>query len=256
MATTTREPERPAVAEEPAGGTEPRDRRTAPRPAGRGGAPAAEQTGVVDGVEECFHALLRRLPWPWDGLGPRVRTVGFTSCYRGEGVSSVTAAAALCAAQSGQYRIALVDANLAQPVAHKLFRLAPSPGLAEALVNGLPPGACVQPTRRRNLSVLTGGSRLTAQAFEALDRGTALLTHLKKDYDLVVVDLPAMEQGAAALPWFGLLDGIVLVVEDRRVRREVGQRARQTLLQAGAAVLGVALNKRDQPIPDWLYRTL
>ncbi len=228
----------------------------ASRPSHGGASGPCVGAEVVYGMQECFQALLRKLPWPWDGLGRSLRSVGFTSCYPGEGVSTVAACTALCAAQSGPSRVALVDANLAEPSVHRIFGVSPTPGLADVLGNGVSPAACLQATRRQNLSLLTAGGRLTAPTFDSIDRGTALLKHLQDEFGLVVVDLPAVGRGEPSLPWFRLLDGIVLVLEDRRVRREVGQKARQSLVQAGAVVLGVALNKRDQPIPDWLYRTL
>jgi len=79
---------------------------------------------------------------------------------------------------------------------------------------------------------------------------------LKKDFDLVVFDMPAAGQIPSSLQWFRLFDSVVLVVEDERVRWQVGQRTAKTLRRAGANLAGVAFNRRQRHIPNWLYKTL
>jgi len=51
-------------------------------------------------------------------------------------------------------------------------------------------------------------------------------------------------------------DGVILVVEAERLRREVVQRSMAILEDTGANVLGVVLNKRKYPIPGMFYKYL
>ena len=122
-----------------------------------------------------------------------------TSCYRGEGVSTIAMQSAISAAGSGNYNVLLVDANLGGPALHSAFGLSLSPGLAEVLCQGAQCRSAVQQTRLGNLSVLSAGSADIAGVYEAVDRVNALLGELKKDFDLVVFDKPAAGQVPSAL---------------------------------------------------------
>ncbi len=213
-------------------------------------------TRNIDEAQEYFHALLRSLPWPGNGLARRIRTVGMTSCYCGEGVSTITTHSAVAAAGSGNYNVLLVDANVGRPALHNAFNLSLSPGLAEVLSEDAQCRSAVQQTPLSNLSVLSAGGADIAGVYEAVDRVNALLGELKKDFDLVVFDMPAAGQIPSSLQWFRLFDSVVLVVEDERVRWQVGQRTAKTLRRAGANLAGVAFNRRQRHIPNWLYKTL
>ena len=72
----------------------------------------------------------------------------------------------------------------------------------------------------------------------------------------MVFDLPAATESSSAIRLAGMLDGVLLVVETERIRREVARHVAGQLSQSGATLLGVVLNKRQQHVPHWLYRTL
>lgn len=215
----------------------------------------SDPTAAADGPDY-FHALLRNLPWPSSGSARCVRTVGMTSCYSGEGVSTIAVHSAIAAAGSGNYRVLLVDANFADPKAHTAFDLPAAPGLAEAILDGESPRGAVRRTGRDNLSVLSAGNGDAARLYETMDRFAALVAELRSHYDLTIFDMPASGQASAASHLFRLFDGVIFVIEDERVRWEVAQRTTKRLRQAGANLLGVAFNKRHQHIPDWLYRRM
>jgi len=187
------------------------------------GAAAPDPAADADGPDY-FHALLRNLPWPSSGSARCVRTVGMTSCYRGEGVSTIAIHSAIAAAGSGNYSVLLVDANFADPKVHRVFDLPAAPGLAEALSSGESCRGTVRRTRQNNLSVLPTGNGDAARLYEAMDRFAALVAELKNDFDLTIFDMPASGQASPASHLFRLFDGVVLVVEDERVRWEVAQR--------------------------------
>ena len=202
--------------------------------------------------------LLARLPWSNGADRSRhLQTLGLTSCYSGEGVSTVAAQLAVTAAGRGQQRVLLVDANLARPGVHRTFGVDLQPGLAEILSDpeGLP--AAIQPTGVAGLSVVAAGMPEESPG-EALDCAAlaGVLDRLRADFDLVIFDLPPSGQTGSATRLAALLDGLVMVVEAERVRWEVAQRTSELLRRAGVRLLGAVLNKRRQHVPNWLYRTL
>jgi Mrp family chromosome partitioning ATPase len=46
------------------------------------------------------------------------------------------------------------------------------------------------------------------------------------------------------------------VVGAGRTRRQVALKAKQALEEAGGRVLGIVINRRKYPIPEWIYKRL
>ena len=216
-------------------------------------APAAD---IPDDVREHFRRLLRNLPWPGGGTARRITTVALTSCVRGDGVSTCAALTAVTAAGAGNHKVALIDANLAHPAVHRRFGIEVAPGLAEVVSGHRPPSAVLHAVWPGRLWVLTAGQAEPGRLYGDTERWARILAEMAHEFDLVVLDMPAIGDVASAMHLFGLFDGVVLVVEHERVRWEVAQKKRQGLLRARANLVGVAFNKRTEHIPAWLYRTL
>ena len=208
-------------------------------------------------VRRYYETLLGRLPWPAAGSGRPLRTLGVTSCQSGEGVSTVAAHLALAAAGMGESQVLLADANFARPCVPRIFGVRGRPGLAELLRDHCTLPEVLQPSPAPNLKLLAAGKPAAgiARTYDAAGL-PGLLKELAADFELVVVDLPAAGQAAAALRLARLLDGVLLVVEAERVHREFARRVCGLLRRAGARPVGVALNKWRQRVPDWLDRAM
>jgi Mrp family chromosome partitioning ATPase len=70
------------------------------------------------------------------------------------------------------------------------------------------------------------------QAFES-DGFRRFLNSTGSQYQLIVIDIPPLFETSHAARLAGLCDGVILVVEAERARREVALQAKQELLQAG-----------------------
>jgi Mrp family chromosome partitioning ATPase len=79
---------------------------------------------------------------------------------------------------------------------------------------------------------------------------------LRQDFSYVLIDAPPLSQYADAAVFGRMADGLVMVLEANRSRRETARKAKQLLDECGVSVLGAVLNKRDFPIPERLYRRL
>ena len=210
-------------------------------------------------VGEYFQTLLSRLPWIGNGSTHPVQTLGLTSCYSGEGVSTVATQLAIAAASCGNHQVLLVDFNLIRPSVQRTFGVNLSPGLAEVLLDDGKLETGIQSSSVANLSLLTAGAsdRDLAQAYYYhLASLPSLVESLKRDFDLVVFDMPAASQSSSAISLAGIFDRVLLVVESERVSWEVAQRSKEILTRASARLLGVVMNKRREHVPNWLYRTL
>lgn len=224
-------------------------------------------------VREYYRTLLRRLDWPAGGSSRVLRTLGVTSSFREEGVSTVAAQLAATAASWGDYRVLLVDANLACPTLHRTFEVDLVPGLADFLmedsqlasairsarvadifaVDDEQLDATIQSSPVGNLFVLSAGRVLgnPAWAYDSGDVGI-IVEKLEQRFDLVVFDMPAVSASSSVTRLASRLDGILLVVEADRVGSVAARRTSRALCQANGHLLGAVLNKWRGGKSPWL----
>ena len=79
---------------------------------------------------------------------------------------------------------------------------------------------------------------------------------LKDSFDQVLIDCPALQDSADALILSPLVDGVVVVVEANRTKREQVNYSLQNLERSTANIIGLVLNKRTYPLPNWLNRLI
>jgi hypothetical protein len=79
---------------------------------------------------------------------------------------------------------------------------------------------------------------------------------LRFEFDHTIIDCPSLEQSGDLLSVAPFVDGVILVVEANKTRREQPRQAEQVIAAAGGKLLGYILNKRTHEVPDWLYRNL
>ncbi len=79
---------------------------------------------------------------------------------------------------------------------------------------------------------------------------------LRVSFDYILIDCPPLEASSEATLLAPFVDGMVIVVEAGRAKRDQIQRAQQTIEMAEGRLLGFVLNKRQYPVPEWLYKRL
>ena len=184
--------------------------------------------------------------------------IAITSCHRAEGVSTFSAYFAAALANRCNGRVLLVDANLQDPMIHKIFGAKNEPGFADILLEGSSQSSIIQPASIDNLDLLCAGktgSPVTAKLFESKVFAD-LLNYWKQEYSFVIIDAPAVWQEGHTVSLASAADGVVLLIEAESVRCEVALSAKERLLRGGADITGAVLNKRCFYVPAWLYKTL
>lgn len=201
--------------------------------------------GLSESVQDYYRQLLAQLPWPTgrpDVLVPR--SIGLTSCYSGEGTTTLASHLATTASANGRRRVLLVDANSVAPALHRMFGVARAPGLAEVLGGDAEVLDAVRDSGVPGVSVLPAGvCEAGLEAAADWSAVSSLVGTLADKYDLVVWDLPSAQRAVWTANLAALLDGLILVVEADRVRWEVAQRHCELLARAGVRLLGAVLNK-------------
>ena len=85
---------------------------------------------------------------------------------------------------------------------------------------------------------------------------TEALEAMTEHFSFVLVDMPPVsELGSQVVSTTGL-DGVMLVVEAERSRRQAVLRAKAQLERMEVALLGVILNRRRNHVPAWLYQRI
>ena len=79
---------------------------------------------------------------------------------------------------------------------------------------------------------------------------------LRSEFAHTIIDCPALEEAGDLLSVAPFVDGVIVVVEANRTRREQPYQAEQSIVAAGGKLLGYILNKRSYEVPQWLYRRL
>jgi Mrp family chromosome partitioning ATPase len=104
-------------------------------------------------------------------------------------------------------------------------------------------------SRTRTLDVLLAGPVLPPNPGELIESRAMenLLDVARSTYDLVVIDTPPLTVVSDAFPLLGKVDGVIIVGRVGRNRRDVAVRLHETLLAAGAPLLGVVANGFKAP---------
>jgi hypothetical protein len=76
---------------------------------------------------------------------------------------------------------------------------------------------------------------------------------LRSEFDYTIIDCPSLRESGDVLSIASFVDGIILVVEANRTRRDQPRQAEQRISAAGGKLLGYILNKRVYEVPRWLY---
>lgn len=191
---------------------------------------------------ECFRTLRTNLQF--SGFDRPLRTILVTSPQPTEGKSTVVANLGVVLAQAGR-RVIVVDTDLRRPILHHIFDKENDWGLTGALFGeGTRTDDGLLPTEVENLLFLPSGP-LPPNPSEILgsQRMGDFLSHLQEQADVILLDSPPLLTMADASVLAARVDGVVLVADSGKTRREALKKAAEMLRRVGARILGVALNR-------------
>lgn len=172
-----------------------------------------------------------------------LKTLVITSSGPSEGKSTTSANLAVVFANSGK-RVLLVDADMRKPTVAKTFSLDNVRGLStllgsrETVIHQV-----VQPSGVDNLSLMTSGPK-PPNPSELLDsrRMEELLQELKRQYDLIIFDMPPVVAVTDAQIVSSKADGTIIVVRENVSKRDSLLKAKSLLEMVDASILGVVYN--------------
>lgn len=175
--------------------------------------------------------------------GKELKTLAVTSCTPNEGKSMTVANLAVVLTQAGK-SVLLIDCDMRNPTVHKNFNLSNKVGLSSCISMGTALSDAVQKTSIEGLYALTGGV-IPPNPSELLgsEQMKNVLQRAKEQYDYVLIDTPPVMPVTDALIVSRFVDGMILVIASAEIKVEMARDVKNQLVNAGANILGVVLNK-------------
>ena len=224
----------------------PTVRSTLPKSARRGVRPDPVQY-VVDKPLSRFTEAFRNLRAAIvaSKMGADVKVVAVTSSLPGEGKTTTALCLARTSALSGS-RVLLVDCDLRKRSINRMFRSEPDKGLLEVLNGTAPLEAVLRLDQDSGAMILPlARSAFTPKDVLGSPEMVALLTQLRGEFDLIILDTPPALAVADTRVLCPHADAVVFLTSWRRTPRKAAKSAIQALESGGTFIAGVALTKVD-----------
>ena len=217
-------------------------------------APPPIKSPIKEGLEP-YEDILTRMNTGYPEK--TIKSIMFTATTHGGGATTTAINFAKTLVKDGEVKVLMIDANLRTPQLHHFFGINNGRGLSEVLIDNDQNAFKILKFGSSYLFVLAGGGdyKGAVSLFESR-RFQEFLNESRKTFDYVVLDAAPLPNSAETRVLCNKVDGVIMVIESGKIRKQVAQRAKQELEDAGARILGVVLNKRKYHIPAWLYKRL
>jgi len=172
-----------------------------------------------------------------------VRSLVVVSARPGEGRSSVSAQLAAALARGGSKTL-LVDGDLKRSSLHQWTGAKSAPGLTDVLAGSTHWSEATHSPGIEGLDVLCAGAGGDDSGDWLASPNTGrLLEEWQSNYDLVVIDSPALLEASDASAWTARVDASLVVCAHGKVRESDAQAAATQLGRSGVRVIGLVLNR-------------
>lgn len=225
----------------------------APRSQARSGLATIAQTQPGSPVADGFQKVRTALQFAT--LGRDVKTIVVTSPKQGDGKTTTAANLALAFANV-ESRVVLADIDFRRPKIHKIFNTEQVPGITDALVGQitLRQMAVSHPELSTTLVAMPAGTQPPNPAtFVASSMFASLLTELRSQADLTILDAPPVLPVADALSVAAHADGVVLVVRAGETTQEELTTAVESIDRSGGQLLGIVINHAQAKSTSYRY---
>jgi capsular exopolysaccharide synthesis family protein len=182
-----------------------------------------------------------------------LRIIMVTSASGGEGKTSLTSHLAVSMARSGRKTL-LIDCDLRNPSAHRLFNVPLEPGLSSVLRGEIPVEAALHPTQAAGLWLMPAGA-CDGQAVSMLaqDGMQPVFDRLRREFDFLLVDSSPVLPVADALMVAQQADGVLFAILREVSRLPKVHEAYQKLASLGVRMLGAVVNGTSGEVYGYGY---
>lgn len=183
----------------------------------------------------------------FSSIDSQIQTIMIASASSGEGKTTTIGNLAVTYAQEGK-KVLLMDTDLRKPAVHLMFNVPNHVGLTSVLSSQYQVTEVLRETGVEGLHVLSSGP-IPPNPSEMIGsrKMTALLEDLKEAYDVILFDTPPVLTVTDALIISSLCDGVILVVNAGKVKKDLVKKAKAHLEHVNARILGAVLNNVQVP---------
>ena len=200
-------------------------------------------------VVDCARSLTRN--YKFDGQ-PSGILVGVLGAEKGVGGSTVASALAACFSNNFGLKTLLIDGDTQMRSVSKRFRLNGHPGLHEHVFEDAELSDCISKFEPLDLDLLASTNKGRSGDLKLLSDNRKILLNLneiKKDFEIVILDLPAASEANGLLLLGQQMDELVIVGERHRKGVEKAKVVARQFDNSDAHVNGVVLNKWRREFP-------
>lgn len=184
-------------------------------------------------------------------------SLGFTSAHSCEGTSTILANLVLDLKRT-KLRVLVVDLNVRHPNLASLFSLPNMYGLVDLIGGRRRLTEVIRVIKSNQIFLLPLGkpTKSTRMEMETMVCAINKAGKNSKYFDLILYDLPPLNEVPSALYAARQTDGLIQIVQAERTRVEVLRALKGKLEQVGVELFGVVLNQRRFYIPQLIYENL
>jgi capsular exopolysaccharide synthesis family protein len=182
-----------------------------------------------------------------------LRIIMVTSASGGEGKTSLSCHLAVSMARSGRKTL-LIDCDLRNPSAHKLFNVPLEPGLSSVLRGEIPIEESLHETQASGLWLMPAGAcDASALAMLAQDGLQPVFDRVRAEFDFIIVDSSPVLPVADSLMTAQQVDGVLFAVLREVSRLPKVHEAYQKLVSLGVPMLGAVVNGTSGDVYGYGY---
>ncbi|MDD5353577.1 MAG: CpsD/CapB family tyrosine-protein kinase, partial [bacterium] len=180
-----------------------------------------------------------------------VKCIIMTSSIHNEGKSTTSVNLAVAMTYELDKKILLIDADLRKGRVHELFGLGNLKGLSNYLEGEATENDIVRKSPINGLDIVTCGF-VPESPSELLGSKKMIdfLWEMEQKYDFIIIDTPPIIPLTDAAVLGASVDGVLIVAQAGRTKREVIHQSELHLTQAGCNILGYVLTNVEYYIPS------
>ena len=185
------------------------------------------------------------------------RLIQFIASRRGEGVSTIVRELAKVAVERYGKSVLVLDSAYHDPGQRLNINVTCEYGWLDAMEDGkFIDKACFRVGESNLYFAPISVQASLVSPLKDLPMTVNLWEKLKEKFDLIIVDSSSDANISDSIVMSGNVDGVILVVEAEKTRRQVVESLKNRVITGGGTILGVVFNKRRHYIPEFLYRKI
>ena len=212
--------------------------------------------GALSSAPEAFDTLKANLISRY--AGTNVKSILFNGICHGSGCTTTALNFANSLTVDPKRTVLLVDLKLNSPYPHGVHNHAQAPNISGIMSDSKHLMSQIEKVGAGNLYAVSCGARSLSGpiGFFESSEFDRFISSIFDKFDYLILDAPPVLIYSEFRILCSKMDGVVLVLESGKARRQVALRAKKEIVEAGGRILGVVINRRKYVIPQWIYKRL